>query len=105
MTEKRLAISARHDEDAETNRSSNQAFTSVLEAALSRRDVLRGTGAVTALAALSGIGISPARADDRRSERARDRHLRLGFPADPKNRDDMVTISSPRPARGARPAA
>jgi secreted PhoX family phosphatase len=87
MTDRHVMMSAEHDEDADTNPSNNPSFSSILEARLSRRDLLRGTAGVAALAVFSSVGASAAGADGQRR-----RGLELDFTAVAKNRDDLVTI-------------
>jgi secreted PhoX family phosphatase len=82
--------SADPDDDAATNPSNNPAFGSILEARLSRRDLLRGTASACALAVFSGVGVSVAGAEGRHGDRRRG--LKLDFAAVPKNRDDLVTL-------------
>ena len=85
-----------YDDDQDTNPSNNPTLHGVVEAFLSRRDLLRGTASAAALAAFGGLGISPARATGRPSnghEHGRGRRgLELDFAPVPKNRDDAVTI-------------
>jgi hypothetical protein len=83
-----------HDEDADTNPSSNPTFGSIVETRLSRRALLRGTAGAAAVAAFSGFGLSTAGASERgHGHQDHRRHdLRLDFAAVPKSRDDVVTI-------------
>jgi secreted PhoX family phosphatase len=80
-----------HDDNADTNPSSNTTFSSIVETRLSRRALLRGAAGAAAVAAFSGFGLSTAGADGRRHGHRR-HDLRLDFTAVPKNRDDVVTI-------------
>jgi secreted PhoX family phosphatase len=79
------------DDDVETNPSNNPAFSSIVEARLSRRELLRGTAGATALAVFSGVGVLSAGADG--GHHGHRRHgPKLDFTAVAKNRDDLVTI-------------
>ena len=86
------------DYDGEdTNPSNNPMLLSVVEAYISRRDVLRGTAGAAAVVLFGGIGLSPANADEPHSRRDRENghrghRLELDFTAVSKNRDDAVTI-------------
>jgi secreted PhoX family phosphatase len=91
MIDKSVTMSTEHGEDRDTNPSRNGTFSSILADRLSRRDVLRGTAGVAALAAFGRFGIATAHAKGGHGDHGSNR-LKLGFTAVAKNREDVVTI-------------
>lgn len=88
MTDSRLRACGN---DAGTNPSSNPGFDTIIEARLSRRQMLCGTASTAALAILGGGVLERASAhgtDRRFGHQSR----RLGFTAVPKSLDDVVTV-------------
>jgi secreted PhoX family phosphatase len=91
-------IAAAPDQDPEdigTNASANPSFDSVVQARVSRRQVLSGTAGVAAIAMLGGMKTETASAHGAATEHGRffpSRAPRLQFTAVAKNLEDAVTI-------------
>src|SRR5688572_3361165 len=81
MTDAQLPVRHEELEDADTNSSSNPSFDSVVQARLSRRQVLGGTAGVAAMAMLGGMKVGPVSAQDMdfNSQFPLRRAPRLGF--------------------------
>ena len=88
------ASTAADIEQIETNVSTNPTFGSVIEARLSRRQVLSGTAGAAALAMLGGLKTESALAHGSGFDDDFFRHRRpqLGFSPVAKNLDDTVTV-------------
>ena len=91
MSDKQPPRTMLTDDGEDTNPSDNPTFRSVVEAFVSRRELLRGTASVAAMAVFGGMRISPAAAQPH-SNGPRQHRLKLGFTAVAKNRNDDVTI-------------
>ena len=91
MTDKHPPVCAQHDDDADTNPSNNPTLRSVVDALISRRELLRGTAGAAAVAVFGGIGSSFAAAQPHSNGHGK-HGVELGFTAVPKNRSDAVTI-------------
>ncbi len=91
-----LAVAPERDpEDDDNNPSANPSFDSVVQARVSRRQVLSGTAGVAAIAMLGGMKIETASAYGATTDHGRflpGRSPRLGFTAVAKNLEDAVTI-------------
>lgn len=83
-----------HDDETDTNSSANPSFDAMVQARLSRRQVLHGTAGAAAIAMLGGIQSAPAAAHDlqRNEDFFRFHAPRLGFNPVAKNLDDAVTL-------------
>jgi hypothetical protein len=81
-------------EDSGTNSSSNASFDSVVQARLSRRQVLSGTAGAAAMAMLAGVVPQPASATGANSNAALlpQRLPRLGFTPVAKSLEDAVSL-------------
>jgi secreted PhoX family phosphatase len=89
MTNEPLPLRVPHDDDADTNPSSNPTLRSVVETFISRRQLLRGTAGAAAMAVFGGLpGSSAAAPPNGHGSRA----LQLDFLPVAKNRNDAVTI-------------
>lgn len=77
------------------NESQNEPFASILEKRYSRRDILKGGAAMTALALFSGFGLTGCNDDDDDASGS----LKLGFNSIPGSRTDAVTVAAGYTAR------
>ncbi len=79
-------------EDTGTNDCNNVSFESVVEARLSRRQVLGGTAGVAALTMFAGLKPDAAAASNAPDQFFSQRAPRLGFTPVAKGRDDVVSL-------------
>ncbi|MGH8284364.1 MAG: PhoX family protein [Steroidobacteraceae bacterium] len=95
MTDAQLPARADAYEDADTNTSGNPSLEVVVQARLSRRQVVSGTAGAAALTMLGGAKLDSAVASEASfddDDFFKHRRPRLGFPAVPKNLEDAVTL-------------
>jgi uncharacterized protein len=94
MTDAQLMAHAVADEAEETNTSSNPSLEDLIQAGLSRRQVLSGTAGAAALTMLGGLKAGPAEASDSRANPFfRNRRPRLGFTPVAKSLEDAVVLA------------
>lgn len=94
MIDSQLPARAEVDEKADTNTSNNPSFADVVQAGLSRRQVLGGTAGAAALTMLGGMKTESAAASeaDDNGQFFEHRAPRLGFSAVQKSLEDTVTV-------------
>jgi secreted PhoX family phosphatase len=95
MTNAQLMACADTDESDDTNISGNPSLHDVIQAGLSRRQVLSGTAGAAALTMLGGLKPAPAAASDARmNDFFPNRRPRLGFAPVAKSLKDAVIVPS-----------
>jgi uncharacterized protein len=94
MTDSLVPVDGGHDDDADTNSSSNPTFGSVLQTRMSRRKMLGGTAGAAAVAVLGAVRTEIASAQNANYDGRGNswRAPRLNFAPVAKNLDDAVTI-------------